>query len=65
MTDTNTNNEVSQKAGKDFQDKKLIWLTGIMGILGSALLAASDLLLVGSPAAGSEVFSVSDMALLP
>lgn len=65
MTDTNKNNEVSQKAGKVFQEKKLVWLTGIMGIFGSALLAASDLLLVGRPAAGSEVFSFSDMALLP
>lgn len=65
MTDTNKNNEVSQKAGKAFQEKKLIWLTGIMGILGSALLAAFDLLLLGRPAAGSEVFSLSDMALLP
>ena len=65
MTDINKNNEVPQKAGKVFQEKKLVWLTGIMGIFGSALLAASDLLLVGRPVGGSEAFSFSDMAWLP
>jgi uncharacterized membrane protein len=47
--------------GTNVWDKNLLLLTGIMGIIGSALRAASDLLLLGLPTAGVTAFDINNM----
>jgi hypothetical protein len=66
MVDKKSNPEMSVIKGKGTHgyNKNLILLTGIMGIIGSALLGASDLLLLGRPTAGGTAFDIKHMVFV-